>query len=56
MNRKSIKVIAAAFLAGVLVTAIEAYAMYGPGGKGKKQETETKADAGNIDYAAVFPS
>ena len=36
MNRKSIKVIAAAFLAGVLVTAIEAYAMYGPGEKGKK--------------------
>ncbi|MBQ3974418.1 MAG: hypothetical protein II774_06210, partial [Lachnospiraceae bacterium] len=56
MNRKSITVIAAAFLAGVLVTAIAAYAMYGPGGKGKKQEEETKADAGNIDYAAVFPS
>jgi hypothetical protein len=56
MNRKSITVIAAAFLAGVLATAIAAYAMYGPGGKGKKQEEETKADAGNIDYAAVFPS
>ena len=56
MNRKSITVIAAAFLAGVLVTAIAAYAMYGPGGNGKKQEEETKADAGNIDYAAVFPS
>ena len=54
MDRKNMKSLAAAFLAGVLVTAIAAYALFGTKGAGEKQKQQ--ASGKNIDYAEVFPS